>query len=125
MKLRAGFVSNSSTCSFQIYGISEELYDVKEKLQEEHGMPIPDDDKQVNGEYFDEGEWLEEFFSQYGLSVETIYDWDAIFIGRCWSTVGDDETGKQFKDGIKKSIEEVFGSEKAEKCETHSGEYSC
>ena len=59
MKLRAGFVSNSSTCSFQIFGIVEDMNEIRELLVEKWDMPEVDDDEQVNGEWFDEGEWFD------------------------------------------------------------------
>ena len=34
-----------------------------------------------------------------------------IYIGRYWSSVKDDETGKQFKDSIKAKITELTGEE--------------
>ena len=100
MKIRNGFVSNSSTSSFCIYGAQTE---------------IEDDD--------DDGSKLEAFekkAEKAGLEVISMggdYD-NATYIGKSWSSVGDSETGKQFKDKIEKAIEEVLGKKTA--CETLS-----
>ncbi len=85
MKIRLGFVSNSSTTSFLIYGIeltSEEL----EKLTED----LP--------------ELLEKEYS---------YDEDG-YLGRSWDTVKDDETGKQFKESVEKEVKKLFPNKKLE-----------
>lgn len=89
MKIRVGFVSNSSSVSFCIYGIwvdhpEESLSELAEKL----GLFYHRD--------------------QYG---------DGLCIGREWSSIGDDETGKQFKEVTQEKINKlpVDGKE----CATH------
>ena len=39
-------------------------------------------------------------------------------VGRSWDTIGDDETGKQFKEKVEQGIKEVFGDKI--KCSTHT-----
>jgi len=51
------------------------------------------------------------------LDIELPYEYDTAYIGRSWSSIGDDETGKQFKESVKKEIKKVFGEDL--KCSTH------
>ena len=83
MKIRIGFVSNSSSCSFCVYGVR-----VEEKL---------DYDK-------------EEALINSGLSVE-IFQSDDKAVGISWSSIKDNETGKQFKERIEKLIKKYFEGE--------------
>lgn len=81
MKTRIGFVSNSSTTSFLIYGISAEsnelnvddVYDTAEK----------------NG------------LNCYQLDYE-------YYIGISWNKVKDDQTGLQFKESVQEKIKKAF-----------------
>lgn len=121
MKIRAGFVSNSSTCSFQIYGIVEDVSEITELLQQKDIMP-----KDIEDDY----DWYMEsegqkFFADKGLDVGLVYECEYVTIGKSWDQIGDDETGKQFKDSILAAIVEIFGEEMKKKCDTHSGEYQC
>jgi len=89
MKLRLGFVSNSSSTSFCIYGIwvdnpEKELRDMAEKL----GLFCQRD--------------------QYG---------DGLYIGREWSSIGDDVTGRQFKEATQEKVNKLPVDAKT--CTTH------
>ena len=89
MKIRKGFVSNSSSTSFCIYGIwledpQEDMYEVAEGL----GLFVHSD--------------------QYG---------DGLYIGKSWTHIGDDETGKQFKESVQEKVDKLPIDDK--KCETH------
>jgi len=119
MKLRSGFVSNSSTCSFLIHGIVEDYTEIMSLLKEK-GI--------LSSDIEDEGIWLEEgegfkFFNNKRLEVETVYEGESLTIGRSWSSIRDDETGKQFKESIEAEIKELFGDKY--KCETQEGQYPC
>lgn len=121
MKIRIGFVSNSSTCSFQIFGIMEETYEVMALLKEK-GIIL--DDAEDHYKAMEEGEGRK-LFDDKGLDIEFVHEDEYTTIGRDWSTIKDDETGKQFKDSIIAGIVEIFGEEKREKCSKQSGTYPC
>ena len=92
MKTRTGFVSNSSTTSFCIYGA---VIDPTDKM-------TSDD---IYSKAHDAG--LEAICG----SDYSDYD-DCYYIGRSWSTIGDYETGIQFKLSVAKAIQEAFGEHK-------------
>jgi len=93
MKIRRGFVSNSSSTSFCIYGTyirmsgdeKHELYDAAEKT----GLSTRND--------------------QYG---------DGLYIGRNWSSIGDDETGKEFKESTQLMVNSLPLPELEKRCST-------
>lgn len=112
MKVRNGFVSNSSSSSFCIYGTSMDFGDILEKvknsnfLTEEEMKMFNEDDDGDDVEWYEVGEMLAD---KCGLSSYTDYDNDTLWLGLEWSSVGDDETGRQFKDKVKSKLEEMLG----------------
>ena len=110
MKVRTGFVSNSSTTSFMIYGCAIDRSELIELL----GLEIEDED-----DCFDElDSALSKALKKTDLVFHLPYEWDSVFIGKSWDTVGDKETGGDFKRSIEAAIEKVLG--KAVPCETHA-----
>jgi len=90
MKIRNGFVSNSSSTSFCIYAAATsqaefDKLDTQEFSQKMKEMGL--------------GNWY---------SNPDSYD-NEVFIGRSWNKIKDDETGKQFKESIQKSVKELLG----------------
>ena len=83
MKVRSGFVSNSSTTSFCIYGA---WVDTK-------GTDIDD----LYGLAEDNG--LDCHHSEDGSNC----------VGMAWDSIRDDQTGKQFKEEIEAAIEKMMG----------------
>jgi len=110
MKIRTGFVSNSSSSSFCIYGIELDSCEFKEKIIKM--KPDLEDEDCV----YELSENLDT-----SLEVHTPSDWDTVYIGRDWSSVKDDETGKQFKENVEKEIKELFGEDI--KCSTQEESY--
>ena len=87
MKSRSGFVSNSSTTSFLIYGAELEGDDVA-KFE-----AFTRDEKREFG--------LEHHYTS----------WESEVIGLSWDAMHDDETMAQFRARVKAKIEEVLGHE--------------
>ena len=77
MKVRFGFISNSSSTSFTIYGIYIES-DPYEKISNIAG--------------------------KMGLFTHGDQDGEGVYIGRKWSNIRDNETGAEFKKYVKEKI---------------------
>lgn len=101
MKSRSGFVSNSSSSSFLIYGASVESSDARSWLKTHKNMS---DDEVDEMEPYEIRELVE---SESGLSFFGNSDY-GMYVGASWDEVGDDETGKQFKARVEAKIKEVF-----------------
>lgn len=82
MKIRYGFVSNSSSTSFCIYG------------------------KLVSNNEFTEEK--KDKIEKIGLYTHYEQDGEGMYVGREFSTIKDNETGKEFKDSTLKLIQEIF-----------------
>lgn len=105
MKIRTGFVSNSSSTSFCAYGasVSEdkliEVYNKYKKIKEKC-------------KYRDIYLLLDEILENYkGLPQDSIiynYTECELYIGRDYQSIGDGETGKEFKESTSKSLKELF-----------------
>ena len=109
MKTRNGFVSNSSSTSFTIYGISFNNNEdtLKEAMLPEiveiiDAMPAPnkwsDDFSDKLEQYLDN--------NKFKLSVQTGQDSEYIYFGESWPD--EDETPRQFKVRIKETLEKIF-----------------
>jgi len=71
MKIRNGFVSNSSSSSFLIYGC------------------------QVSKEVADKAEGMKD------VKFDVVYgEYDSYYLGLSWHKVKDDQTGKEFKESV-------------------------
>lgn len=93
MKVRNGFVSNSSTTSFLIWGAQ-----IKE---EPEWKSVRESDLEL---FYGDTSWEH-----------------SVFLGMSWDQVKDDETGAQFKERVEKEVEKLMG-EKLE-CSSHSRAY--
>lgn len=137
MKIRNGFVSNSSSSSFCIYGTT--LSDIKIDMEDyikTHFEELLETVKEV--EYFQEYpdnmpntvEKMVEAFEDdpcwfWGLcfDIECFRtDWET-YLGRSWKSIGDDETGKEFKNSVETMLSKLAGS--PVECETFDETYYC
>lgn len=104
MKIRNGFVSNSSSSSFCIFGATFK----PEELQK--AFNVSDDD----ADCVDYGDFLPGFSCRCPYSV---YDGGGeYYVGIPWRSIKDDETGLQFKQRIQSELSKVFAKEV--KCST-------
>lgn len=98
MKTRQGFVSNSSSSSFCIYGVDLE-----------YGTDL---------DFLPVGRFGKREIE--GLEI-IMYSDCGIYIGRSWSDVKDDETGAMFKKSVEDKLKEVFKDQlELPACRTHS-----
>lgn len=105
MKIRNGFVSNSSSSSFLIYGVctDEESHICAEDLTTEAVEFLKTiglkDGEDVSKKY------IYNFLIHFNIDY---WDYYGFYMGRSWDEVGDDETGREFKESIKKSLLKIF-----------------
>jgi hypothetical protein len=105
MKIRNGFVSNSSSSSFLMFGKSfdsvEELNLTEEQREhfEEDYDPYPIMEKIIP--------WNKKHNIEWHMME---YD-NTIYIGQSWDQVKDDETGLQFKERTVKEINDLLGTD--------------
>ncbi len=131
MKIRQGFVSNSSSSSFCIYGVYKEE---SEMIDAFIAKGWGTEDEFADGV----GEWLWDCSSTYqlkekGFSEKEIeeklasrplkdFDYQNVngechYLGIGWSDIKDDETGAEFKARIDAQMKELFGEDTV--CCTH------
>ena len=109
MKLRQGFVSNSSSSSFLVYGV------YPDNLGELYLAAHPDTaDVDEDSDEYTIGELLQEV----GLNVERPYD--GACVGLSWDCVEDNETGAQFKQRVEDLVCKELGEGFRGKLGTHS-----
>lgn len=139
MKTRNGFVSNSSSSSFCIYGTALEtdcceiFKTIKNKSPEafkklkdwvktwEHPEEMlawldnMSDDYPEAIDDIDIVEVLEDVFDK-DISIHAPGDYDTIYVGREWKDIGGDETGNEFKKDVEKKLSKILGNVK---CDTY------
>ena len=115
MKLRSGFVSNSSSSSFCIYGTFMELDELIEKVKANGWLTDEElEEMEENEDWYELEEKLNE-----KTDLEVYASEDQFWIGKSWSNIGDDETGGEFKESVKTELGKVFGEVD---CQTHEEE---
>ena len=109
MKQRNGFVSNSSSSSFLIYGTTVDTCNGKVENDDEEYSSIEDKIREL----------------KLSLNAWNPQGFDEMYIGASWSSVKDDETGKQFKERVQAEVDKLttaLGVEWQE-CSTHQEEW--
>jgi hypothetical protein len=114
MKIRVGFVSNSSSSSFAIYGA---MIDVKEIFKAFVKNKILTQ-KEINNckkeqsecELLRYGDYIKKLLGD-DFSIEGDFeDISILSVGRKLESIKDSETGKEFKENTKKTLEKIFGN---------------
>jgi len=117
MRIKDDFVTNSSTTSFIVWGISTDLGELKKNkkaMDAVYGMYLSKEKgeivtrEELINEQWEFYNWLETVLSEYGLEVAmSQYNDDVIYIGINPFEIGDDETGLQFKMRVKNALDEL------------------
>ena len=110
MKIRQGFVSNSSSTSFCIYGASFDCSEIKKWVD-----PKSEED-------FPQYEKFQKKAGKVGLEFYHDYEQERAWLGRAADTIGDDETGRQFRESTEKKISTLVGKDVP--CHYHTEEIS-
>lgn len=98
MKVRNGFVSNSSSTSFSIYGVVLDESDVNKLVEETHDVSVVMDGTD---------EPIDQLMALLPKEFEYYHSYEQYYIGRGWSSIGDEETGKQFRSSIEDAFKKV------------------
>jgi hypothetical protein len=112
MKIRSGFVSNSSSSSFLIYGTTLDAGEVSTIVKKmcDEGKCKDYEGKLVQFEDID-GEELYSLVEYLklpkGIDVHSPSYSDVVYVGASWDTVKDDETGKEFKNRVFETLKEA------------------
>lgn len=115
MKIRAGFVSNSSSSSFCIYGLSMDIGEIEDFISNTENKTDEENIRlaklKLNGDdESDVYEFLEKIEKKFGFSTWTSEDGEC-YIGRDFTSIGDDETGREFKNSTEEKLKSIFGND--------------
>ena len=119
MKIRSGFVSNSSSSSFLLYGV---VFESDAELLKSLGVS----EQEAEEKYLDASgdkiiyevlgkERFKELVQNNQVSIRNPTN-DNLYVGVSWDKVRDDETGSQFKERVQKIIDGIFKDK--QKCST-------
>lgn len=113
MKVRNGFVSNSSSTSFALYGayVSDD-----QVMAAGLHKGLFTEEKQDDYEAYDV---IDTLLEEVDLTYSTPNG--EYLVGQDYDDMGEDETKKQFQERIKNTLQEIFGGDII--CSYESGEY--
>lgn len=128
MKLRFGFVSNSSSTSFCMYGsifefnkIIEVFDDVYEQKRQELLKQMKENCERNGFDFNEEEEYVEDYeiiefivddiVKNSNLNYMINGEDESVLVGRNFTNIGDDETGSQFKQNAEEQIKDLFGED--------------
>ena len=117
MKYRQGFVSNSSTTSFCLYGVCLEACELRVLL----GLPEEDDEDEGEDAVYAAIDNLVEKQLPEGFRYDIH---DEVIIGRQFTSIEDEETGKQFKENTIKVLTKVLPGLKPEQFDIQEEAFS-
>ena len=115
MKTRAGFVSNSSSSSFCIYGAAVSESQLRPFLFPGTDVDSDDYDEDVFGA-------VEEKAEKAGLEYHYPEGYDCWYIGKNPNECQDNQTMGDFKKEVEKLLKDNFGIE-SDDCENHQEAY--
>lgn len=117
MKIRYGFVSNSSTSSFLLYGVCIETSKIFDALTDDAKSALNIDDGEYSNTRWDIDE-IESVIPELidseskemseNLAVRFVNDWDELFVGIAPQYMRLDETRRQFQYRVEDMIRKVF-----------------
>ena len=119
MKIRTGFVSNSSSSSFCIYGTFVETDEFRKIIKKMKGLDEENEDEPLIDDYEDG----DQIANKFGLEFHSFDGSNGYYFGRSWSSIGNKETGGEFKKSVAKQVAKLLG--RKDQCGTHEEAFYC